>query len=99
MKTKNIFTLIGLGIITWFFLKPKKALAEEVAPPKQVLLGQTREYAFPGPGIYVARLTLLEPVIAKPTVTPVEIPKEEEIKVRDIADIMEAIVERSRVSL
>ena len=29
MKNRDIFTLLGLGIIAWFFLKPKMARAEE----------------------------------------------------------------------
>ena len=89
MKMKYALTLITLGAI-WFFLRQNRQ--------KQVLLGQAGEYAFPDPGIYVARLTPLEPIIAKPTITPIEIPKEE-VKVKDIADIMEAIVEKSKMSL
>ena len=39
MKTKNILGLVILGAVAWYFLKPKKALAEETAtkeviPPK-----------------------------------------------------------------
>ena len=30
MKTKDILSLVVLGVIAWFFLKPKKVLAEEV---------------------------------------------------------------------
>jgi len=31
MKTKNILGLVVLGVIAWFFLKPKKVLADEVS--------------------------------------------------------------------
>ena len=64
MKNKDVLTLIGLGIIAWFFLKPKLARAEEISeipevpkpevytvPPKPITIA-----SYPKSGFYFAEL-------------------------------------------
>jgi len=99
MKTKDIFTLIGLGIMAWFFLKPKVARAEEISeipevpkpevytvPPKEII----PTYSFPKPGAYIAELIPFKEAI------PPKVPAEEVEKPLSLAEIMEAVVERAK---
>lgn len=100
MKTRDLLSLVVLGAVAWFFLRPKVAKAEEISeaplvpkpevftvPPKEPVF---KEFPFPKPGAYIAELIPFKKEM------PPKVLVEEAKEPLSLADIMEAIVERAQ---